>query len=120
MAVLGLPISRDVIGAAIAVHRRLGPGLYESVYERCLAYELEKVPFSIRRQVRLPLVYDVIAIDCAYRVDMVVADQLVVELKCVERILPIHGAQARTYLRLSGYHQALLFNFNALRLKDGI
>lgn len=90
------------------------------MYERCLSYELEKASVPFKRQVPLSLVYDAMAIDFAYRVDLVVQDELLVELKCVERILPIHRAQTLTYLRLSGFRQALLFNFNSLRLKDGI
>ena len=113
-------ISEQVIGAAIRVHRELGPGLLESVYEACLAYELSKSGLSARRQVPLPIRYSEVQIDEGYRLDLVVNDAVIVELKSVDRILPVHEAQLLTYLRLSGYPLALLINFNVPLLRDGI
>ncbi len=114
------PITDRIIGLAIEVHRALGPGLLESAYEECLCYELDnhKIPFI--RQVPLPVVYKSVRLECGYRMDLVVADQTVVELKTVERLLPIHEAQLLTYLKLSGIRTGLLMNFNAAVLKDGI
>jgi len=109
-----------VIGLAIDVHRHLGPGLLESAYEQCLGYELQqhKVPFS--RQVTLPVVYKTVQLDCAYRMDLVIDGQLVVEIKSVDRLMPIHESQMLTYLKLSGHKVGLLMNFNAVVLKDGL
>jgi GxxExxY protein len=109
-----------VIGAAISVHRALGPGLLESAYEVCLAYELEQIGLGVRRQVECHIDYRGIRLDAAYRLDLLVADQLVVELKAVERLLPIHMAQVLTYLRLRGDRVGLLLNFNTIRLRDGV
>ena len=102
------------------VHRNLGPGLLESTYERCLAHELASagIPFNI--QCRLPVEYKGVKIDCGYRIDLPVDNRLVVELKCVDEILPIHKAQLLTYMKLSGVAVGLLLNFNVMRLKDGI
>lgn len=114
------PLVRRVIGCAIEVHRELGPGLLESAYEQCLAQELttEKIPF--RFQVALPVDYKGIRLDCGYRMDVVVADELLLELKSVEKLLPIHVAQTLSYLKLSRLRQALLINFNVERLVDGL
>ena len=114
------PMTDRIIGLAIEVHRALGPGLLESAYEECLCYELDahKIPF--RRQVPLPVVYKSVRLDCGYRMDLVVADKTVLELKTVERLLPLHEAQLLTYLKLSGIHTGLLMNFNSAVLKDGI
>jgi GxxExxY protein len=109
-----------VIGAAIEVHRALGPGLLESAYEECLCYELGLAGLDFQRQVHLPLKYKGITLDCGYRLDVVVSDELVVELKTVESILPIHEAQLLTYLRLGGMRTGLLINFNVPMLKNGI
>ena len=109
-----------VIGAAIEVHRALGPGLLESAYEACLAHELAKRRIPVVRQVECPVLYDGVHLDCGYRLDLLVAGQLVVELKTVERFLPIHMAQLLTYLRLRGAPVGLLLNFHTLRLTDGI
>ncbi len=113
-------ITGEVIGAAIAVHRELGPGLLESAYEACLAYELSDRGMSVECQKSLPVVYRSVNVECGYRMDMVVEGALVVELKTVERIMPIHEAQLLSYLRLSGHRFGLLLNFNVNVLKDGI
>lgn len=113
-------LTSSVIAAAIRVHRELGPGLLESAYEACLAHELlqESIPFA--RQVNLPIQYRGLRVDAGYRLDLVVADVVLVELKAVERTLPLHEAQLVTYLRLSGLSVGLLINFNVPRLRDGI
>ena len=114
------PVTDRIIGLAIEVHRALGPGLLESAYEECLCYELETHDIPYLRQVPLPVTYKEVRLDCGYRMDLVIADQTVVELKTVERILPIHEAQLLTYLKLSGMRTGLLMNFNSAVLKDGI
>ena len=98
----------------------LGPGLLESAYELCLCYELEKHGFYTRKQVHLPARYEEITIDTAYRVDLLVCDRVIVELKSVEAVLPVHKAQLLSYLRLGGFRLGYLLNFNVLHLKDGI
>jgi len=113
-------ITDRIIGAAITVHKKLGPGLLESVYETCLAHELLKNDIPFRRQCALPIVYDEITLDGGLRLDLLVDDQVIVEIKAVERILPVHEAQLLTYLKLSNYTAGLLINFNMPRLKDGI
>ena len=114
------PFTDKVIGLAIEVHRELGPGLLESAYEECLCYELEKSGLSFRRQVPLPVTYKEVQLECGYRMDVVVEEKLILELKTVEKLLRIHGAQLLTYLRLSGIKTGLLMNFNTALLKDGI
>ena len=114
------PLTDKVIGLAIEVHRGLGPGLLESAYEECLCYELKQNGLEYKRQVPLPVVYKDVTLDCGYRMDTVVADSLVIELKTVERLLPVHDAQLLTYLKLSGHDTGLLLNFNTPVLKDGI
>jgi GxxExxY protein len=109
-----------VIGAAIAVHRALGPGLLESTYEACLVYELVELGVAVERQKALPVQYRGVLIDCGYRIDLLVGNEVIVELKSVERILPVHEAQILTYLRLSGFAVGLLLNFNVPLMKDGI
>lgn len=113
-------ITEQILGAAIAVHRALGPGLLESTYEACLAFELVDRGLAIVRQVALPVVYRGVRIDCGYRLDVVVEGRVIVEVKAVERILPVHEAQVLTYLKLSELPVALLLNFNVPLLKDGI
>ena len=113
-------ITENIIGGAISVHQVLGPGLLESAYETCLVYELNDRGLSIKQQVPLPIKYKNIELDCAYRLDLVVNDKVVVELKSVETIAPIHKAQLLSYLKLSGYKAGLLINFNVKILKDGI
>ncbi|WP_237051461.1 GxxExxY protein [Magnetospirillum sp. ME-1] len=112
--------SRRVIGLAIEVHRALGPGLLESAYEQCLAHELELNEIPFKRQVPVPVVYKGMKLDCAYRLDLVVADALVLEIKAVEKLLPVHGAQLLTYLKLTGIRAGLLLNFNSEVLRDGM
>ncbi|MBI3909745.1 MAG: GxxExxY protein [Armatimonadetes bacterium] len=113
-------ITDAILGAAIEVHRALGPGLLESAYEECLCHELALRGISVERQVPLPVRYKGVLLDCAYRMDLVVEDAVVVELKCVEAILPVHEAQLLTYLRLSGKRVGLVVNFHEPVLKDGI
>ena len=113
-------LSRLVIGAAIRVHRGLGPGLLESAYEACLEYELSKRAIPVRRQVPLPVRYDSVTLDVGYRLDMLIDDQLIVETKCVERLDRVHMAQVMTYLRLSRIRVGLLINFNEALLKNGL
>ena len=113
-------ITSRVIAAAIEVHRNLGPGLFESVYEECLCQELRLRGVAHRRQVNLPVLYKGVALDCAYRLDLVVEDKVVVELKAIEHILPVHKAQLLTYLKLTNLHVGLLINFNVPLLADGI
>ena len=112
--------SGRVIGLAIDVHRELGPGLLESAYEECLCFELAKAQIPHSRQVPLPIVYKDVRLDCGYRIDIVVANQLIIEVKSVERLLAVHQAQMLTYLRLGGYKVGLLINFNTVQLKDGM
>jgi len=114
------PLTREVIGAAIEVHRVLGPGLLESTYERCLEHELKHRGVNVARQVVLPVEYKGMQLDEGYRLDLVVNGSLLLELKSVEALLPIHRAQVITYLKLSGLKGALLINFNVPLLKDGI
>jgi len=114
------PLSESVIGAAIAVHRALGPGLLESAYEECLCYELSKRGLSFERQRPLPVRYEEVLLDCGYRMDLVVKQSLVVEIKAVETLTRLHEAQLLTYLKLSGLRKGLLLNFNSRVLKTGI
>jgi GxxExxY protein len=113
-------LSRRVIGLAIEVHRLIGPGLLESAYEECLCRELELAGLSFRRQMPVPVEYKGHRLECGYRLDLVVEDRVLVELKAIDHLLPIHEAQVLTYLRLTGLRIGLLMNFHALRLKDGI
>ncbi|MCP5368357.1 MAG: GxxExxY protein [Hyphomicrobiales bacterium] len=114
------PVTDKVIGLAIEVHRVLGPGLLESAYEECLCFELNQNCVPYARQVPLPVIYKSVRLDCGYRMDLVVDSSVVLELKTVEKILPIHEAQLLTYLRLSGIATGLILNFHAAVLKDGI
>ncbi|MEM6507245.1 MAG: GxxExxY protein [Planctomycetota bacterium] len=109
-----------VIGAAIEVHKSLGPGLLESAYESCLFYELSHNGLNVKRQQPLPLAYKQVKLDCGYRVDLLVKNCVVVELKAVEQVKPIHEAQLLSYLKLSGCSVGLLLNFNCTRMVDGI
>jgi GxxExxY protein len=113
-------LSGKVIGCAIEVHRNLGPGLLESAYERCLSFELLANNIHHKAQKALPVKYKNIALDCDYRIDLLVEDKLIVELKSVEIILPIHEAQILTYMKLANIHTGLLINFNVPLLKEGI
>src|SRR5260370_11834118 len=120
MAVDNDVLTEKVIGLAIEVHRQLGPGLLESAYEECLCLELKEAGFAFRRQVPLPVTYKSVRLDCGYRIDIVINGQLIVELKTVERLMPVHHAQLLTYMKLSGIRTGLLLNFNSAVLKDGI
>ena len=112
--------SEDVIGACIEVHRHLGPGLLESAYEQCLARELALRRLRFERQRPVPVNYKGVRLDCGYRLDFVVADTFLIELKAVDRLTPVHVAQALTYLKLTGLPVALLVNFNVTTLKHGL
>jgi GxxExxY protein len=116
----GSGTTREIIGAAIDVHRELGPGLLESAYETCLAYELRERGLGVARQVELPVRYKGIALDCSYKIDLLVAGEVVVELKCVDALREIHEAQILTYLRLSNKRLGLLINFHVPVLRDGV
>ncbi|MCC5897389.1 MAG: GxxExxY protein [Phormidium sp. BM_Day4_Bin.17] len=113
-------LSGKVIGAAIVVHRELGPGLLESAYERCLAYELQQQGLNVEQQVPQPVIYKGVQLECGYRLDLLVEEQLIVELKAVPELLPIHKAQILTYLKLRQLRLGLLINFNVPLLKQGI
>ena len=114
------PLTEKVIGLAIAVHRELGPGLLESAYEECLCYELKDRGIAFTRQVPLAVNYKGVRLDCGYRIDLIVDRTLLLEIKAVEKLLPIHDAQILTYLRLSRIRVGLLMNFNTVVLRDGI
>jgi len=114
------PRTASIIGAAIEVHRQLGPGLLESAYEQCLCHELHLRDLPFRCQVDLPVSYKGLNLDCGYKIDLVVNEEVIVELKAVERILPVHEAQLLTYLKLSGKKVGLLINFNSSLLTQGI
>ena len=114
------PLVSQVIGCAIEVHKALGPGLLESAYEACLCRELELQNIPFRRQAPLTFEYKGVPVDCAYRMDIVVADLLLLELKSVDQIHPIHEAQIISYLKLAKLKQGLLINFNVRLLKDGL
>ncbi len=113
-------IGHAIIGAAINVHSVVGPGLLESAYETCLLYELEKLNLPVRRQVMIPIRYEDLTIDNGYRVDLLVGEQVLVELKAVEAILPVHRGQLLSYLRLGGFRLGYLLNFNVARMRDGV
>jgi len=113
-------IGHAIVGAAMKVHSLVGPGLLEGAYEACLAYELEKQHLRIRRQVLVPIRYEELAIDNGYRIDLLVEDLVVVELKALEAILPVHRAQLLSYLRLGGFKLGYLLNFNVAHMRDGV
>jgi GxxExxY protein len=113
-------IARSIVDAALTVHRALGPGLLESAYEACLAHELECRGHSVRKQVGLPVVYNSIQLDVGYRLDLIVDDDVVVEVKAIETLVPLYDAQLLTYLRLSRRRLGLLINFNVTLMKHGI
>jgi GxxExxY protein len=120
---VALPINQlthKIIAAAIKVHSILGPGLLESAYHACLLHELRKQGLTVESQVGLPVVYEGEQIDLGYRIDLIVEDVVILEIKCVESINPVHQAQLLSYMRLSGRHIGLLINFHVVHLKDGI
>ena len=112
-------LTEQVIGAAIEVHRTLGPGLLESAYEECLCHELHLHGIAFARQVPLPIQYKGVRLDCGYRIDLIVEDKLILDLKTLEHILPAHEAQLLTYLKLTGKRVGLIFNFNVATLVRG-
>jgi GxxExxY protein len=113
-------ISRRIIGAAIEVHRHLGPGLLESAYQSCLVFELKHLGLRLEEQKALPVVYKEVRLDCGYRLDLLVEDAIIVGIKAIEKLLPIHDAQLLSYWRLAKKRAGLLMNFHAPVLKDGL
>lgn len=113
-------ITPQIIGAAIQVHRRLGPGLMESAYQACLTYELEKMGFRVQQQKAVPLIYDSVKLECGFRADLLVNGEVVVEIKCKDGIHPVDQAQLLSHLRLLNLQVGLLINFHVVMLKDGI
>ena len=113
-------LSHQILGCAFRVHTKLGPGLLESTYEVCLAHELQKVGIHFERQRRLPVIYDDLKLEEGYRIDLLVENRIILEIKSVDAVAPIHKAQLLTYLKLSQTRLGLLLNFNVQHLKDGI
>ncbi len=113
-------LSSIIIGAAIDVHTELGPGLLESVYETCLFYELKKIGLDVKRQLELPVVYKGMHLETGFRMDLIIEDKLIIEIKAVKELLDVHLAQTLTYLKLSNCKLGLLINFNEARVKRGI
>ena len=113
-------VTETIIASAIAVHKALGPGLLESAYEACLAFELAERGLKVEQQKPLPVVYRAVKLDCGYRIDLLVEDSVVVEVKAVDFLMPVHHAQLLSYLRLSDRRVGLLINFNVKVVKDGI
>ena len=114
------PLTEQVIGCAIEVHRALGPGLLEAVYEECLCHELHENGLGFQRQIPVPVTYKAVNLETGFRADLVIEKELLIEIKAVERLLPVHQAQVLTYLKLSGIPKGLLLNFNTRVIKDGI
>ena len=114
------PVTERIIGCAIEVHRALGPGLLESAYQKCLAFELGQHGIQFRQQVPLPVEYKGTRIECGYRIDLLIDDAVIVELKSVDQLAPVHDAQLLTYMKLAGIRTGLLINFNQQRLVDGL
>ena len=113
-------VARDIVDAAIKVHHALGPGLLESVYEACLAYEIRQSGLLVETQVAIPVVYEDVRVDAGLRLDILVEKCVIVEIKAVEKTTPLHEAQLLTYLKISRFRLGFLINFNVLHLKDGI
>jgi len=113
-------ITGEIIGAAIEAHKTLGPGLLENIYEKCLCIELDTRKIPYERQKELPIKYKDAKIDCGYRIDLIISDKVIIELKACESLQPVHEAQLLTYLKLSGIKLGLLINFNVPVLKEGI
>jgi GxxExxY protein len=113
-------LTEQIIGAFIEVHRELGPGLLESAYEKCVRHELELRGFTVRTEVPLPVVYKGIQLECGYRIDLVVNDTVIVEIKTVDKLVPVHEAQLLTYLKLSGIRIGLLVNFHSSVIRNSI
>jgi GxxExxY protein len=113
-------LTEKIIGCAIEVHRGLGPGLLESAYEECLCFEFDRAQLAHEKEVPLPIIYKAVKLDCGYRMDIVVEDRVVIELKTVDRLMPIHEAQLLTHLKLSRIKTGLLMNFNTAALREGL
>lgn len=113
-------LTQEIIGIAINVHRELGPGLLESAYEACMLYDLTQVGLQVERQKPLPVVYRGVKLDCGYRLDLLIENEVIVEIKSIEKLLPIHKAQLLSYLKLTGSRVGLLINFNVRVLKNGV
>jgi GxxExxY protein len=113
-------LTKTIIGAAIEVHRTLGPGLLESTYEACLFYELEQMGLFVERQVELPVKYKNVRVEIGYKLDLLVENQVIIEVKSVKELLPVHMAQMITYLKISNKSKGLLMNFNEAKLIDGV
>ncbi|MCE2682417.1 MAG: GxxExxY protein [Flavobacteriia bacterium] len=113
-------LTKTIIGAAIEVHRTLGPGLLESTYEACLFYELEQMGIFVERQVELPVKYKNVRVEIGYKIDLLVENQVIIEVKSVKELLPVHLAQIITYLKISNKSKGLLMNFNEAKLIDGV
>lgn len=113
-------ITETIISAAINVHRALGPGLLESAYEACMVYDLLKTGLKVEQQKPLPIIYRGVKLNCGYRLDLLIDSKVIVEIKSMEKVLPIHEAQLLSYLKISGHKVGLLINFNVKALKDGI
>jgi GxxExxY protein len=113
-------ITNMVIGAAMKIHSAIGPGVLESVYRKCLQHELHKAGLAVQSELKLPVHYDGLVLESGYRLDLLVQDRVVIELKCVDALLPIHKAQLLTYLRLANKPLGLLLNFNVVHMRDGI
>jgi GxxExxY protein len=113
-------LATKIIGAAITIHKTLGPGLLESAYKECLYYELLKAGLHVEKEKPLPLVYEEVKLNCGYKLDLLVENKLVIEIKAVEALNDIHLAQVLTYLKVSGCKLGLLMNFNVIKVKDGI
>ena len=114
------PIAREIVDTAIRVHTRLGPGMLEGAYEACVEYELGRRSLRVRKQVPMPLHYDDLTLDIGYRLDLLVEDAVVIELKSVQQLLPIHTAQLLSYLRAGDYRIGFLLNFHTAHMRDGI
>ena len=113
-------ISKQIIGAAIEVHKQLGPGLLESSYEACLSYELKQLGFDVKTQVPLPVIYKEVRLNVGYRIDILVENKVIIEVKAVDTLADIHTAQLLTYLKLKNLKLGLLINFNSVRVVDGV
>ena len=113
-------ITEKIIGSAISVHKGIGPGLLESAYEECLCYEISQAGLNFKRQVPLPVIYKDVKLDCGYRLDIIVEDEIIIEVKAVQAIIPIHEAQLLSYLRMLDKRLGLILNFHSAVLKSGI
>jgi GxxExxY protein len=113
-------IAREIVDSAIRIHTRIGPGMLEGAYEACFEHELNKRSLRVKKQVPMPLRYDDLTVDVGYRIDLLVEDAVVIELKTVQQLLPVHKAQLLTYLRSGNYRLGFLLNFNTVHMRDGI